>query len=202
MAEFDPGTSPWIGGVVPIELVLARSDEAAVVLRQVVAYPTGFDFTIEAFLHRSVPRRRRVPFGPRRHHQNPDEDVPDDFLRVGLAWPDGGRATNVDRWGRQWPSPDETEPMHGLEEGAGGGSDREYHWAYSAWPIPADGELQFVVEWPAFGIEETATALDGTVVRDAAQRARPVWEIDADRPHRLSRHQMALRFRSEADDRG
>jgi hypothetical protein len=33
----------WIGGVVPLELVVSRSQQAAVVVRGLVAYPEGFE---------------------------------------------------------------------------------------------------------------------------------------------------------------
>jgi hypothetical protein len=38
----------WIGGVVPAELAIGRSEEAAVVLSRIVAYPIGFELTLDA----------------------------------------------------------------------------------------------------------------------------------------------------------
>ena len=196
--EFEDPTAPWVGGVVATEVVLAQSDEAAVVLSSVVAFPESFSFTVRSYLHRSVKSRRgyRGLGGALRWHDVDEEttDLPDDLLRLGLAWPDGGRATNVDHWRRGWPGPDETEPMHGLEEGGGGGSDREYESNFHAWPVPDAGDLTFVVEWPRYGISETTTTIDGDLIRAAASRARPVWSGDSDRPHRLSRTAMLHAF--------
>lgn len=181
-------TAFWTAGVVPVELLIARSDQAAVVVNHISAYPDGFEFTVNSYL-RPSPRR-----GRRRHLHHPlmwddiggpGEPIPDETLRFGLAWPDGGRATNLDGWDRGWP--DATEAAHGLESHGGGGSDREYSQEYWAWPVPGPGRLQFVVEWPAFGIDETRESIDGGLIVEASTRARPVWAEDADKPSHLSR---------------
>lgn len=102
-------------GVVPVELVVARSDEAAVVVSRIGAYPDGFELTVNSYRRRSVKwtRQHRVHHPMMRPDMGePGEPLPDELLRFGLAWPDGGRATNLDGWGRSWP--DATEPAHGL----------------------------------------------------------------------------------------
>jgi hypothetical protein len=189
--EFDAPSSKWVGGAVPLELLVARSDQAAVVVRNLVAYHDGFGFVMEAFLHPSVKlgRRRR---GPSIFH-DPYSDGPldDETLRFGISWPDGGRATNLDFRGRGWQ--DATEPAHGLESGSGGGSDREYSTNYWAWPLPAEGDLRFLAEWPAFDIPETAASLDARLLADAATRAFAVWPEGLDRPSHSTRAAM---FRS------
>ena len=181
--DFFDDHAPWTGGVVPLDLVVARSDQAAVVVTHISAFPDGFAFTVESYLHRSVPRRRARIVHP--HWDDDGEARRDEVLRFGLSWPDGGRATNIDSWGRRWP--DATEPAHGLEENGGGGSDRHYSWEFWAWPLPGPGQLRFVVEWPAFGIPETAQAIDAQLLIDAAAKARPVWPDDGARPSHLTR---------------
>jgi hypothetical protein len=193
----------WIGGVVPRELVVARSQQAAVVVRGLVAYPEGFEFTLQAFVHHSVRLKRRYHDLFWHHHRRSGGGpVPDELLRFGVAWPDGGRATNLDHWGRDWP--DATEPVHGIEEHGGGGTNREYTQDYWAWPLPGPGELRFVCEWPAFGIVETFAAVDGTLLIEASQRATPVWPDDAGRSSHTSRTAMiqAMRLRSSDDPDG
>jgi hypothetical protein len=177
----------WIPGVVPVELLLARSDDAAVVLSRLSAFPDGFELTVNSYLRLSVKRSRRAHL----HHPmmwhgmaEPGEPIPLEILRFGVAWPDGGRATNLGDWGRNWP--DATEPGHGLDSHGGGGSDREYSQQYWAWPLPAAGPLRFVVEWPAFGIEETTASIEGELLVEAATRARPVWTDDAGMASHLS----------------
>ena len=181
---FEDPTSPWIGGVVAAELVLARSEQAAVVLTSIVTYPDSFAFTVQSYLHRSVKPKnthRGLAGWGWRDVDDDTADLPDGLLRLGLVWPDGGQATNIDTWRRGWPSPDETAPSHGLEEHGGSGSDREYRTEFHAWPVPEVGDLTFIVEWPRYGIPETRAILEGTLLRDAASRARPVWEGDEDR---------------------
>jgi hypothetical protein len=52
----------WIGGVVPAELAIGRSEEAAVVLSRIVAYPIGFELTLDAHCARTwCPACRRPP---------------------------------------------------------------------------------------------------------------------------------------------
>jgi hypothetical protein len=178
----------WIAGVVPVALIVARSDEAAVALSHLAAFPDGFEFTVNSYLHRSVKRSRRAHL----HHPmmwhgmvEPGGLMPDEILRFGVAWPDGGRATNLGDWGRSWP--DATEPAHGLDSCSGGGSDREYSQQYWAWPLPATGPLRFVVEWPAFGIDETTVTIGGELLVEAATRAQPIWSEDAGMTSHVSR---------------
>ncbi len=182
--------APWIPGVVPVELLVARSDEAAVVLGRILAFPDGFQLTVHSYLHRSLKRRRRrhLHHPLMWHDAEPGEPLAGEVLRFGLAWPDGGRATNIDAWGRKWP--DATEPAHGLEERSGGGSDDEYSQEYWAWPLPDPGPLRVVAEWPAFGIAETTALLDGGLIAEAASRSRPVWPEDAARASHVSREAM------------
>jgi hypothetical protein len=196
--------APWTAGVVPVELVAARSDEAAVVVSGVRAYPEGFELTVDAFLHRSVPRRRRSGlYGPTMwHHSGRNDDaLPGELLRFGLAWPDGGRATNIDQWGRRaWP--DATEPTHGLEERGGGGSDLQYRHEFWAWPLPAGGALRCVVEWPEYGIPETSAEIDGALIVGAAERARPVWPEDGGRASHIPRWSMMRTMQARAEAAG
>ena len=200
----DPRPGPWLAGSVLGDLVVARNDRAAVVVSRVGAVPDGFEFTIVSYLHRSVPRRRRIGHVMWHHQAASDDPIPDRLLRVGVAWPDGGRATNLDGWGRQ-PWADATEPSYGLEMHGGGGSDLEHSQQYWAWPLPADGEVRIVVEWPAYGITESAVSLDAAALREAASRAHPVWAEDADGPSLMTRwaHMRLVRQRqgqAETDD--
>lgn len=177
----------WIAGVVPVELLVARSDQAAVVVSRISVYPDGMALNVDSYLHRSVKSgRRRHLHHPMMWHElgEPGEPVPGELLRFGLAWPDGGRATNIDHWGRTRPDAD--APVHGLEPKGGGGSDREHSQVVWAWPLPGTGDLRVVVEWPAFGIDETTVPIDGGMLGEAARRARPVWPEDADKASHLS----------------
>jgi len=180
----------WVGGVVPESLVLGRSDDGAVVLEGLTAFPDGLEFSVHTFLRRRPrPVRRRPRFGP--FHAPPSLfDDPEGGLRFGIQWPDGGRARPDEGWP---PSPGAAAaaPVVGIERhGGGGGSDVEYRQGYWAWPLPAEGDLAFVCMWPAVGIPETSQVIDGDGLRAAAARAHPVWEDDAGRPSHLNRHEV------------
>lgn len=190
LQDIRPG--PWVGGVLPVEVVVGLSNSAAVVAGRIIAYPDGFRIEVTTYLHRSV----RIPDGPPWHlglmgHRVPGQGrgVPDEMLRFGLAWPDGRQATNLDDWDR-WPPPEPEESGHGLEINGGGGSQNEFRADCWAWPVPGPGDLQVVVAWPAYGIAETRTTLDGAAIAEAAARARPVWPEDAGKPSHLTRAQF------------
>jgi hypothetical protein len=58
------------------------------------------------------------------------------------------------------------------------GDSDEYRDGLDQWylsPLPDNGDLVFVCEWPALNIAETRTTLNGDAVREAAKRARRLW---------------------------
>lgn len=101
-------------------------------------------------------------------------ELPPEFLRLGIEFPDGASLTNLEALGPR-SSPDATQPLHGMEPGSGSGTDADYEQEWWVWPIPGPGELWFVCEWPAYGVGETRFALDAGLIRDAAVRAQPIW---------------------------
>lgn len=167
-----------IGGVVPVEVLIARSDTGALAIRGLVAYPTGFEFTIVAHT-----RRDDTTSGHRSREFRPivllldeldDDDVlPRRFLRVGIQFPDGTRVTNLrpSRW-RAGPN----RPSHGIDFREGGGSDVSFASKYWAWPIPEAGVLTVVCEWPSQSISESRIDIDASLIADAAARSHPVWD--------------------------
>ena len=57
---------------------------------------------------------------------------------------------------------------------AGGGPYTEIA-RWWAWPLPPAGPLEFVCEWPPFGIAETRASIDGQLILDAARRSIQLW---------------------------
>ena len=43
------------------------------------------------------------------------------------------------------------------------------------WPLPPDGPLTFIAEWPKFGIGETSVSVDGGEIRAAAETVEDLW---------------------------
>ncbi len=181
--DFADSQARLLGGVVPLELLIARSDTAAFAVRSITAYPDGFEFTLAAWVRNVRRPRRRARF-----HQSilltpfdMDEEgqFPAELLRFGIQFPDGASVTNIDE--TPWDiSPDATEPQHGMESQSGGGSDDHYEQEWWVWPLPTAGTLAFVGEWPAYDIPETRVEIDASLIIDAAARSVPVWPDLAD----------------------
>jgi hypothetical protein len=175
--ELDEPRATYLGGVVPIDALVARSESAAVAVRHVVAYPDGFEFTVEVWVRLPAPRRR--PWEPIMLElvgYPPGKDPPPEFLRFGIEFPDGATVTNLDA-GPWETSPDATQPEHGMESQHGSGSYGHHEQTMWAWPVPDadDGVVAFVCEWPAYDIAETRYEIDAGELRRAAGRARAVW---------------------------
>jgi hypothetical protein len=177
-----PPTPPWFGaprgmlpGVVALELVLARTERAAVCVSRIDAYPTGFEFVLRAV---AAPGQRDdmldpMLFGPARHRARGrgGTGLPDDMLRIGVEFADGAKATNTGGYHTGENAP--RGPV--MHDGGGGGGGREWHQDEWVWPLPPAGPLAFVCEWPAAEIPLSRTEIDAQTILDAAARARPVF---------------------------
>jgi hypothetical protein len=165
---------PWLGpprgelpGVVPFELVLARTERVAVCLAALRAYSTGFLVDLvtlsaeddEALDPELFPHHRR--------------GRPTEGLRFGLEFADGRRATNLG-----FPPGSRSESPDGpvLHPRGGGGGGGQWHQEQWAWPLPPPGSLAFVCEWPAVGIEVTRTEVDARAILDASARAQVIFD--------------------------
>lgn len=181
----EPVIPVWAGapedvmpGVVPVELVLGRSESTVVLLTSIRAFPTGLS------MHLSV--RVRGPLGHRDLHaetfdgpfsHNADTDWQARRLKWGFEFADGTRATNVDPF---LPLPDHDDPTWEpdrpvLMGGGGGGSPRSIDRDYWLWPLPPAGTLRVACEWLDHGIEMTVQDVPLAPILDAATRSAPLW---------------------------
>jgi hypothetical protein len=169
-----------LAGVVAEELLLVRTDSAAIAITGLLAYPTGFEFMLSTVLRRES--RRAAMFDPGLQHHwhvhHGDEPVPDQFLRLGIQFADGSVATNLDR--RAFMSPQSDPVGTVLLADGGGGGGRRYDMRYWVWPLPPPGPLTFVCQWPAYGIAESRVDIDAQLILDAAARAVQLWPEEAD----------------------
>jgi hypothetical protein len=184
---------------------------AAVAVRGIVAYPDGFEFRLVLWVRRPLSRGRRrghpmwepIMFEPLGLDRG--GELPAEFLRFGIQFPDGASVTNLDS--PPWElSPDATAPSHGMESSSGGGSDTHYEQDWWAWPVPDAGILAFVCEWPAHDIAETRYEVNADDIRRAAERALPVWP-DLLGPSHVTRsqimhHMTASHIRATESPRG
>jgi hypothetical protein len=161
------GTLP---GVVPIELVLARSALAAVCVTRISAYPTGFAFDLLT-LSDADADENLDPHMMGRRHRSTTSGGTDEQLRLGVQFADGSKATNVGAFAFSEEKPE--GPV--LRPQGGGGSPGGWQFGYWVWPLPPPGRLALVCEWPAASIPLTRHEIDAQVVLDAAARAQHVF---------------------------
>jgi hypothetical protein len=178
---------------VPIVALLARTDELAIVVSGLFAYPAGFAFTLIAFNRLDPPRLpMELMDGPSRFRQAAESG---DLLQFGIGFSDGSKVTNA-----SWRPPSRhrtatatyasalpternqrpSEPVLVRRGGSGGG--RVTNQGYWCEPLPPSGPIQFVCEWSARGINESRFEFEANQLLEAATRASPIWEDDIDLP--------------------
>jgi len=149
----------WLGpphnvlpGIAPVELIITRTDQTVVAIAGIQAYPTGFGFTLCLHLRNvSTREEQQLPYLLDRAPLGGDP-LPDEFLRFGMQFADGRKATNLDQPSYD-PDHEPDRPVLIQQGGGGGGAtwDME-HWV---WPLPPPGPLAFVCAWPGRAIAET-----------------------------------------------
>jgi hypothetical protein len=195
---------PWLAapsgtlpGVVPLELILARTAQVAVGVTRLGAYASGFELELLTMASDEAEELDPLFFEGRRmrprSRQSAASEIPDGMLRFGVEFADGRKATNtadqplanlaggtisvsaaVSESGKvQAPA----APVLRLGGGGGGGG----NWRQSVWiwPLPPPGRLTFVCQWAEAGIELTRSDIDAQVILDAAARAQVIF-TDAD----------------------
>lgn len=178
---------PWTGrpqgaplGTVVSDLLLARSDRAAVYVDYLDAYPEGFELKVRASASVAYDELAREgdgfgpdPFGGRWPMAGERRDIlPPQLLRVGVRFADGRAATSIG--GRDRPA--DGPVMNALRGGGrGGGGSSCFHQGYWISPLPPSGPVSIVCEWPAVGIPVACHQIDAQVVLDAAEKARAMF---------------------------
>jgi len=176
---------PWFSapegmlpGVVPLELVLAKTEKAAVCLTRIGAYPTGFELQLLTMVADEEVDLDPMLFGPprplrgRHAHRNPDG-----MLRFGVQFADGSKATNAGR--HHFPEEGEGAPQGPvLSPGGGSGGDGSWRQSFWVWPLPPAGPLTFAAEWTDAGIPLTVSEIDSNPLVQAADRAQTIFSAE------------------------
>ena len=159
-----------IPGLVPVELVLVRTEQVAVAIGGIHVYPNGFEFTVHARLrHEEKPTPRTGGLFDRHGRGMRAANA---GLRLGVMYADGRRAAAPG--GR--PLLDDAEAGRlVLFENGGGGSGRTWDGDFWVHPLPPEGPVTFVVSWAEHGVAEARAELDGTAIGEAARRAVVLW---------------------------
>jgi hypothetical protein len=171
-------------GIAPIDtLHFDRSERAAIAIIGIAAYARGFEFFLA---------RRIRPGTP-----GLDEDPTPDALRRGLTEPqsfqislqfsDGRMAVS----GRSRGDSEPTGPI--LQSRGGGGTSHSQLLRWWAWPLPPAGPLEFICQWPMFGIGETRVGIDAQVILDAARRSIQLWPEEEDLPSAVDTRRRCMR---------
>jgi hypothetical protein len=165
---------PWeppdadLPGIVPIDtLLLARTDSVAVAVTGLSAFSAGIEIFLTARIRPSAGHpEEHLPGGPR------DLAASRRSFRFGLQFSDGAKAAASpgDR-----PDRDSEPAGPVLYLFAGGGGPHSFVSRWWAWPLPPAGPLEFVCEWPAFGIAESRAAIDAQLILDAAGHSTRLW---------------------------
>ena len=154
-----------IPGSVPGELLLIRTEDVAVAIGSIRAYPSGFEFTVHMRARgKTTSGQSRPgpndPFGRFGQHGDTSGDV----LQLGLLYADGRRGATTGSTGDV-----------SLMSGGGGGSELRWDSDFWVYPLPPDGPVTFVAAWPGYGAAETTADLDGAAIHAAAARAVVLW---------------------------
>jgi hypothetical protein len=178
----DPRTEPpfdELPALAPVGVVLAATHHVAIALVGARVFSDGVEFAIERRL-----RRADMSRGDFRRLAHDDRFLPDDEarsarLRYGMLLADGQRLQGRYPRGGDGSGSAGVLSGHVLVQtgGSGGGSDSRYEHHDGLWlhPLPPAGPIELVVQWPAVGISETRTVIDGTRILLAAADVRPLW---------------------------
>lgn len=144
-------------GVVVSGLPLARSEQAAVYVDYLDAYPEGFELAIRASSSSGFGR---------------SDLSRTQLLRIGVRFADGRAASGIVG---QWP-PAGDLAMRALAGGVyGGGGEWRLHQGYWVSPLPPPGPVGLECEWRALDMPTTRREVDAQLILDAAERARAMF---------------------------
>jgi len=166
---------PWeppeteLPGIVPIDTVLlGRTDQVAVAVTGLSAFSAGIEIFLTARIRPSAGHPgEHLPGGPR------DLAASRRSFRFGLQFSDGGKAAGSPGGRRTDHDSEPAGPV--LYPFAGGGGPHSFVSRWWTWPLPPAGPLEFVCEWPAFGIAESRAGIDAQLILDAARRSVRLW---------------------------
>lgn len=160
--------------------ILAATEHVAVAVAGVAVYSDGIELRVERRLRRNgVPLKQWNELaGSFMEHMGYGSANPEGRFRVGMVLADGTKVTDTSPFfggGDPTAEPD-GYTLTRREQGGGGGphaySSADHLWL---WPLPPDGEIEVVAQWPTFGIGETHVSIDVGAVSDLSTRARPFW---------------------------
>ncbi|MFF1572629.1 hypothetical protein ACFVWR_07780 [Leifsonia sp. NPDC058292] len=177
----DQAPTPWwkpsdeeLPAVLPVGETIASNDTVALILSAARVFSNGVEFVIDRRLRRggsSVREWRQMQFEMHGHYAESDEER----LRYGVVLGDGERLI-LDVSAGMFGDASDTHRLTPTG-GGGGGSEDFYRFEDGMWlwPLPPEGPLEVVAQWPAFGVPESRVVIDSASLLALATHARPVW---------------------------
>jgi hypothetical protein len=165
-----------LGTAIPVNHLLAKTDDVAVVVGTLNAYPNGFVLRVTFRLRPPAPldamhgghlaAMRTPALGP----------------RFGLEFSDGRRVGDQPSGGLFDVEKDDngipTAPV--LIPQGGGGSSGHWDQDFWVWPLPSAGPLVVHFAWADQDIDESSFVLDGAEIRAAGENATELWSTGRD----------------------
>jgi hypothetical protein len=152
--------------IVPINtLQFDRSEQAAIAIIGILAYSKGFEFSVARRIRPGVPGLDQDPTPETRRRRLTEQQS----FEISLQLADGSKVTSGGPLGDSEP----TGPI--LQRRGGGGTSRSQVLRWWAWPLPPSGPLEFICQWPEYGIGETHVGIDAQLILDAARRSVRLW---------------------------
>jgi hypothetical protein len=144
-----------------------------VAITGLLAYSQGFEITVTRLIRPGIPGMdedlpspRDTPAGRR---ALADRRMDWQYFQISLQLSDGHTVISDGRRGDAEP------PGPILQPRGGGGTSHFQRLRWWAWPLPPAGPLEFICQWPAFGITETRVSIDAQLILDAARRSVRPW---------------------------
>jgi hypothetical protein len=170
-----------LGASIPLRFVLARTPDLAIGIIEATAYTSGFEVKLvrrsrkrsyDDFDHLDV----HHPMMWKRHQEMlRSGQLPPELFRFGIEFSNGSKATTLG--GHPYDLEGERPPKGPiLIERGGGGGGGDWDQRYWVWPLPPEGPLAFVCEWPAKGVPLTRREIEAELVRSAAGQVEVLWE--------------------------
>lgn len=168
--------------LLPVTETLAVNEHLALSLFGVAVYSDGVEFRLEGRLRRNgIPAQEWSELCSDFVGHGGMGGVPDPAgrLRFGLVLGDGEKvlAEGFPFLGDGDPSSEPERHTLSRNSGRAGGDDRNFTSSDRLWlwPLPPEGPIEFVLQWPALGVEEQRIVLDGSVMRALTARVQRFW---------------------------
>ena len=159
-----------VPGTIGFHAVLGSTEALAVALVGARAFSTGMSIDIAVRLRHSDTSPDGLDadlFGHRRRGASGAG------MLLGIAYPDGRSASNVDQRRCPEPSTPADQPMLFNQSGRAGG--RTHDMTYWLTPAPTPGDLTIIFAWPSRGIAESHTVIPAEVIDEAMTRIVELW---------------------------